>query len=92
MWLIWHSYLCNICNLELLQVSSPGGIILSSISKLQVYKSIEHLCMASSCIEDYVTSFDGGMIRENEVVSLPIRSEYVLSFAFFSTIYLFLAE
>lgn len=48
--------------------------------------------MTSSGIEDGVVSLDGGMMREIGVVSLPIGSEYVLSFTYFSTIYLFLTE
>lgn len=38
--------------------------------KLQVYKSREHLYMASSCIEDGAVSLDGGMMRGNGVVSV----------------------
>ncbi|KAJ8554297.1 hypothetical protein K7X08_024975 [Anisodus acutangulus] len=39
------------------------------LGKLQVYKSREHLYMASSCIEDGAVSLDGGMMRGNGVVS-----------------------
>ncbi|KAK4734712.1 hypothetical protein R3W88_008973 [Solanum pinnatisectum] len=50
------------------------------LGKLQVYKSREHLYMASSCIEDGAVSLDGGMMRGNGVVSASVGSEepYIL--------------
>ncbi|XP_069151137.1 uncharacterized protein [Solanum lycopersicum] len=50
------------------------------LGKLQVYKSNEHLYMASSCIEDGAVSLDGGMMRGNGIVSASVGSEdpYIL--------------
>ncbi|XP_049394514.1 protein DEFECTIVE IN MERISTEM SILENCING 3-like [Solanum stenotomum] len=50
------------------------------LGKLQVYKSREHLYMASSCIEEGAVSLDGGMMRGNGVVSASVGSEepYIL--------------
>ncbi|KAJ8536892.1 hypothetical protein K7X08_035293 [Anisodus acutangulus] len=48
------------------------------LGKLQVYKSREHLYMASSCIEDGAVSLDGGMMRGNGVVFAGSKEPYIL--------------
>lgn len=45
-------------------------VLFSLFRKLQVYETKHHMVAARACIEDGAVSLDGGIIRENGMISL----------------------
>lgn len=82
-------YAVNMVDLDInhLQTRTPLGhglretVLFSLFKKLHVYKSRENMMAARACIDHGAVSLDGGIIRENGILSL---GDGYLSFSLFS--------